>query len=123
LILWTDGANHRFEFHKSSQLFIRTHDEALSVVAMRVSNEDRSPIGIHGCDAAQLQPARLSLSAMISQYFICGDSNLAMIRGPKANHKFLDKDQKRSLRPLKSHAPRNPTINPVNVAKIALYDH
>jgi hypothetical protein len=43
-----------------------------------------------------------------------------MIRGPKANHKSLDKDQKRSLRPLKSHAPRNPSINPVKVAKIAL---
>jgi len=57
---------------------------------------------------------------MISQYFICGDSNLAMIGGPKANHKSLGKDQKRSLTLLKSHAPRNPSINPVNVAKIAL---
>jgi hypothetical protein len=57
---------------------------------------------------------------MRGMYFIRGDSNLAMIRGPKANHKSLDKDQKRSLRALKSHAPRNPTINPVNMAKIAL---
>jgi hypothetical protein len=37
---------------KRRQLFIRVHNEALSVVAMRVSNEDRSPVGIHGCNAA-----------------------------------------------------------------------
>jgi hypothetical protein len=32
---------------KAGQLFIRTHNEALSVTAMRVSNPDRSPAGIH----------------------------------------------------------------------------
>jgi len=36
------------QFHKRSQLFIRTHNETLSVVAMRVSNPDCSPVGIHG---------------------------------------------------------------------------
>ena len=30
------------------QLFIRAHNETLSVVAMRVSNEDCSTVGIHG---------------------------------------------------------------------------
>ena len=39
--------NCRFQFHKRSQLFIRVHDEALSVVAVRVSNPDRSPVGIN----------------------------------------------------------------------------
>jgi hypothetical protein len=34
----------RFEFTKSSQRLIRTHDKALTVVAMRVSNPDRSPV-------------------------------------------------------------------------------
>jgi hypothetical protein len=34
------GANRRFEFDKRSQLFIRVHNETLSVAAMRVSNED-----------------------------------------------------------------------------------
>jgi len=48
LILWTDGASGRFEFDKRSQLFIRTHNETLSVIAMRVRNEDRSPLGING---------------------------------------------------------------------------
>jgi hypothetical protein len=33
-------ANRRFEFHKRRQLFLRAHNETLSVVAMRVSNED-----------------------------------------------------------------------------------
>jgi hypothetical protein len=40
--------NRRFQFHKSSQLFIRTHNETLSVVAVRVGNEDRSPVRIDG---------------------------------------------------------------------------
>jgi hypothetical protein len=31
-----------------SQLFICAHDEALSVVAMRVNNPDRSPLAING---------------------------------------------------------------------------
>jgi hypothetical protein len=39
--------NRRFKFHKRSQLFIRTHNETLSVVAMRISNPDRSPVGIN----------------------------------------------------------------------------
>jgi hypothetical protein len=46
--------NRRFQFQKRRQLFIRTRNETLSVVAMCVSNEDRSPVEIHCCDAAQL---------------------------------------------------------------------
>jgi hypothetical protein len=38
----------RFEFQKRRQLFIRSHNEMLSVVAMRVNNPDRSPIRING---------------------------------------------------------------------------
>jgi hypothetical protein len=36
----------------SRRLFIRVHNETLSVVAMRVSNPDRSPLAIHGSNAA-----------------------------------------------------------------------
>jgi hypothetical protein len=32
--------------HKRSQLFVRVHNETFSVVAMRVSNPDRSSAGI-----------------------------------------------------------------------------
>jgi len=39
--------NHRFEFQKRGQLFIRMDDETLSVAAMRVSNPDRSSAGIN----------------------------------------------------------------------------
>jgi hypothetical protein len=46
------SANRRFEFHEGDQLFIRTHNETLSVVAMCVCNPDRSPVGINRCDAA-----------------------------------------------------------------------
>jgi hypothetical protein len=41
------SANRRFEFHKRSQLFIRLHNETLSVVAMCVCNPDRSAVGIN----------------------------------------------------------------------------
>jgi hypothetical protein len=36
------------EFHKRSHLFISSGDEPLSVVAVRVSNPDCSPVRIHG---------------------------------------------------------------------------
>ena len=42
------GANRRFEFQKRSQLFIRVHNEALTVAAMRVSNPDCSSLRING---------------------------------------------------------------------------
>jgi hypothetical protein len=44
--------NHRFQFNKRGQLFIRSRNETLSVVAMRSSNPDRSPVGINRCDTA-----------------------------------------------------------------------
>jgi len=40
-------ASRRFEFQKRRQLFIRVHNESLSVVAMRICNPDRSPVGIN----------------------------------------------------------------------------
>jgi hypothetical protein len=46
------SANRRFDFQKRSQLFIRMHNETLSVITVRVSNEDCSTTRIHGCDAA-----------------------------------------------------------------------
>jgi hypothetical protein len=45
---FTATANHRFEFQKRRQLFIRAHNETLSVVAMRVCNPDCSTARIHG---------------------------------------------------------------------------
>ena len=41
------SVNRRFEFQKSRQQFLRTHKEALSVVAVCVCNPDRSPAGIN----------------------------------------------------------------------------
>jgi hypothetical protein len=60
-------ANCRFQFHKRSQLFIRTHNETLSVIAMSVSNKDHSPLQSTADTQPELQPALLRLSAMISQ--------------------------------------------------------
>jgi hypothetical protein len=36
-----------FEFQKRSQLFIRSRNETLSIVAMGVYNPDCSPVGIN----------------------------------------------------------------------------
>src|SRR5439155_20843356 len=41
-------ANRRFQLNKRGQLFIRAHNETLSVAAMRISNEDCLPARIHG---------------------------------------------------------------------------
>jgi hypothetical protein len=43
----TASADRGFEFQKRGQFFIRPHDEALSVVAVRVNNPDRFPVGIN----------------------------------------------------------------------------
>jgi hypothetical protein len=40
-------AGDSFKLKKRRQLFIGVHNEPLSVVAMCVSNEDRSPVGIN----------------------------------------------------------------------------
>ena len=40
-------ANHHLQFYKRSQLFLRVHNETLSVAAMRVGNPDRSPVRIN----------------------------------------------------------------------------
>jgi hypothetical protein len=37
-----------FEFHKSGLLFIGAHNETVPIIAVRVSNPDRSPFGIDG---------------------------------------------------------------------------
>jgi hypothetical protein len=42
------------------------HNETLSVVAMRVCNEDRSLIGIDGCDAA---PTPTGFAEIVSDNF------------------------------------------------------
>ena len=45
-------SDFNFKFQKSRQLFIRVHNETLSVVAMRVNDPDRLPVGINCGDAA-----------------------------------------------------------------------
>jgi hypothetical protein len=61
--------NRPFKFQKPSQLFVCTHNEPVTVVPVRVSNPDRSSIGLIAETQPQLQPNLLSLSAMISKYF------------------------------------------------------
>ncbi len=42
------NASRGFKFHKRSQLFIRSHNETVPAIAVRVSNEDRSLPRIYG---------------------------------------------------------------------------
>jgi len=56
------SANTRFEFQKSRQLFIRSHNETLSIVAMRVCNPDRvRPLESIAETQPQLQTALIIL--------------------------------------------------------------
>ena len=61
------SANCGFEFRKRSQLFIRTHNETLSVVAMCVCNPDCSPVAINRRDAAPtpIAPVEIVCSLLI----------------------------------------------------------
>jgi len=60
-------ANREFQFQKRSQLFIRVHNEPLSVVAMCVSNPDRLPVGINRCYTA---PTSTRFAEIVSDYFL-----------------------------------------------------
>jgi hypothetical protein len=61
-ILWTFcSTNRRFKFDKRSQLFIRPHNEAPSVIAVRVRNKDGLPVGIDTGNTAPTQPLLLRL--------------------------------------------------------------
>jgi len=45
---YTRRYGHRSDHNILRQPFIRSHNETLSIAAMRVFNEDRSPLGING---------------------------------------------------------------------------
>jgi hypothetical protein len=57
------------KFQKRSQLFIRVHNETLSVAAMWSAIQIVRPSQSKAETQPQLQPAFLRLSAIISQYF------------------------------------------------------
>jgi hypothetical protein len=50
---------------KAVNFFIRSHNKTLSVAAVRIRNEDRSPLESTAETQPQLQPALLRLSAII----------------------------------------------------------
>jgi hypothetical protein len=62
----SSARNRGFEFEKRGQLFIRANDEAISIAAMRVRDKDRSPVGIHRCNAA---PTPTGFADVVSDYF------------------------------------------------------
>jgi hypothetical protein len=48
------SSNRRLQFNKRRQLFIRSHNETLSVAAMRVCNPDRLPVMTSSTIPAQI---------------------------------------------------------------------
>jgi hypothetical protein len=61
--------DRRFQFQKRSQRVISAHNETLSIIAVSISNKDRSRVKPTVATQPPLQPALLRLSAIISQYF------------------------------------------------------
>jgi hypothetical protein len=59
--------NRRFEFHKRSELFIRTHNETLSVVAMCVSNEG-ARFGFAPATLSQLREAYRGTGRLVTDH-------------------------------------------------------
>ena len=57
-LLFHDGANHRFQFEKRSQLFIRVRNETLSVAAMALCHEETVQRTARGQDSRGLTLAR-----------------------------------------------------------------
>jgi hypothetical protein len=56
-----------FKLEKRRQYFVRGNDKPLSIAAMRVSNEDRSPFDIHGIDTA---PTPTGFARIVSDDFL-----------------------------------------------------
>jgi hypothetical protein len=58
--------DRQFKFKKRRQLFFRVHNETFSIVAVRVSNEDRSPRRIDRCNTA---PTPTGFAEIVSDDF------------------------------------------------------
>jgi len=48
VVVWILATDRPFQFQKRGQFLISMHNEALSVIAVRVSNPDCSPFGVNG---------------------------------------------------------------------------
>ena len=65
------GQGHRFagdafKFKKRAEFFVGVHNEALSVIAVRIRNEDCLSVGINRCDAA---PTPTGAAEIVSHNF------------------------------------------------------
>jgi hypothetical protein len=67
-----------FKFQKRCRFFVGGNDKSLSVITVCVATKIVRWLESTVETQPQLQPALLRLSAIISQYFIRGDSELAM---------------------------------------------
>jgi hypothetical protein len=108
--LFSAFGNRRFQFQERRQLFIRSHNETLSVAAMCVCNPDWSPVGINRWDAAPTPagfaeilsddfPASFHTTILslllITQSGACGVSGGNIMRWSYSHHSPHHQDQKR----------------------------
>ena len=79
-----------FKFNKRAELFIGTHNKAFSVVAIRISNKDCSPVTFHGLRRRQevQLPGRQSQTISFSR-----DADV-----PISSHGFAQHLQRRRIR-------------------------
>ena len=74
--------NRRFQFDKSTQLFISPYNETLSVVAMRISNKEGSPAKIHACDPA---PTPTGFAEVAAAFCMTSRRRLLFFRSTNGN--------------------------------------
>jgi hypothetical protein len=66
-IPWLAGSPRAaFKFKKRAEFFVGVHNEALSVIAVRIRNEDCLSVGINRCDAA---PTPTGAAEIVSHNF------------------------------------------------------
>src|SRR6266478_5514352 len=82
------SANHRFKFQKLRPLFIGVHNESLSVVVMRVSNEDRPPVTIYSCNTA---PIPSGFAEIVGDDFpVLHGGGFCLFCSPHGNEKVIE---------------------------------
>jgi hypothetical protein len=62
------SADSRFEFQKHGQLFIRTRNDTLAIVAMRVNNPERFPVAIHFRHTAPTPSGFAQIACSLTDY-------------------------------------------------------
>jgi hypothetical protein len=84
--------DRRFQFQKLRQPLIRVTNETLSVVAVRIGNEDCFPARINGCDTAQTETGLAELIRYGDP--ILHTADLCLVYSRQGNDKMITKSRR-----------------------------